>query len=96
VLLYTIKYKNDMSLPKFIPVSQVSSVNQYRLKRKIKKKMKANVSYKGLDRPLRVRKFEAFRISRQSAHGGRKVVSPTHRPPLPSGDIPRNHFCLQA
>jgi hypothetical protein len=32
-------------------------------------------------------------ISRQSAHEGGKVVSPTHRLPLPAGDIPRTHFC---
>ena len=32
-------------------------------------------------------------ISRQSAHEGGKVVSPTHRPPLPPGSIPGTHFC---
>jgi len=32
-------------------------------------------------------------ISRQSAHKGGKVVSPTHRPPLPPGNIPGTHFC---
>jgi hypothetical protein len=31
-------------------------------------------------------------ISKQSAHGGGKVVSPTHRPPLPPGNIPGTHF----
>ena len=31
-------------------------------------------------------------ISRQSAHEGGKVVSPTHRPPLPTGSIPGTHF----
>jgi hypothetical protein len=34
-----------------------------------------------------------FRISRQSAHEGGKVVSPTHRPSLPPGRIPGTHFC---
>jgi len=24
---------------------------------------------------------------------GGKVVSPTHRPPLPTGNTPRTHFC---
>jgi hypothetical protein len=33
------------------------------------------------------------RISRQSAHEGGKVVSPTHRPSLPPGRIPGTHFC---
>ena len=32
-------------------------------------------------------------ISRQSAHEGGKVVSPTHRQPLPPGNIPGTHFC---
>jgi hypothetical protein len=32
-------------------------------------------------------------ILRQSAHKGGKVVSPTHRPPLPQGNIPGTHFC---
>jgi hypothetical protein len=33
------------------------------------------------------------RISIQSAHGGAKVVSLTHRPSLPPGRIPGTHFC---
>ena len=32
-------------------------------------------------------------ISRQSAHEGGKVVSPTQRPPLPPGNIRGTHFC---
>jgi hypothetical protein len=35
------------------------------------------------NRPLRFQEFEAPKISRQSAHERDKVVSPTHRPPLP-------------
>jgi len=35
----------------------------------------------------------SFQISRQSAHEGGKVLSPTHRPPLPPGNIPGTHFC---
>jgi len=34
-------------------------------------------------------------ISRQSAHEGGKVVTPTHRPPLPPGNIPGTHFCYR-
>jgi hypothetical protein len=30
---------------------------------------------------------------RQSAHEDGKVVSPTHRPPFPPGNIPGTHFC---
>jgi hypothetical protein len=32
-------------------------------------------------------------MSRQSAHEGGKVVSPTHRPPLPPGNISGTHLC---
>jgi len=39
----------------------------------------------GLGRPLRLQEVEAPRIYRQAAHKGGKVVSPTHRPPLPPG-----------
>jgi hypothetical protein len=34
-------------------------------------------------------------ILQQSAHKGSKVVSPTHRPPLPPGNIPRIYFCYR-
>ena len=37
---------------------------------------------------------EAPRISRQSAHEGDKV-SPTHRPPLPPGNILGTHLCFR-
>jgi hypothetical protein len=30
-----------------------------------------------------------------SAYEGGKVVSPTHRPPLPPGNIPGTHFCYR-
>ena len=29
----------------------------------------------------------------KTAHEGGRVVSPTHRPPLPPGNIPGAHFC---
>ena len=47
----------------------------------------------GLDRPRGFQEDEAPRISRQSAHEGVKVVSPTHRPHLPPENIPGTHFC---
>jgi hypothetical protein len=44
------------------------------------------------DRPFGLQEAEAQRICRQSAHEGGKVVSPTHRPPLPPGGIPGVHL----
>ena len=34
-----------------------------------------------------------YRISRQSAHEGDKLVSPVQRPPLPPENIPVIYFC---
>jgi hypothetical protein len=36
-----------------------------------------------------------YKISRQSAYEGGKVVSPTHRPPSPQGNIPGTHLCYR-
>jgi len=47
----------------------------------------------GLERPLGFREIEVSRISTQSAQEGGKVVSPTHQPPLPPGNIPGTNFC---
>jgi hypothetical protein len=44
----------------------------------------------GLDRPWG---FQENKAPRFSAYEGGKVVSPTHRPPLPPGNIPGAHFC---
>jgi hypothetical protein len=42
---------------------------------------------------LRVQGGWGSQILRQLANAGGKVVSPIHRPPLPSGNIPGTHFC---
>ena len=36
-----------------------------------------------------------YQISGPSGHEGGKVVSPTHRPPLPLRSIPGTNFCLR-
>jgi len=46
-----------------------------------------------LDRFCSFQEVEAPRISKQSAHEVCNVVSPTHQPPLPQGNIPGTHFC---
>jgi hypothetical protein len=50
----------------------------------------------GLDRPLGSQEVEAPRFFRQSAHEGGKVVSPTHRPPLPPRKDSWYSFLLEA
>jgi hypothetical protein len=46
----------------------------------------------GQDRPFWMQEVEAPKISRQSAQGGGKVVSSTHRSRLPPGDTSGTHF----
>jgi len=44
---------------------------------------------------LRVPGGSVSQISRQSAHEGGTVVSPSYRPPLPPGNAPGAHFCYR-
>jgi hypothetical protein len=98
VLLFCVPLFLSLSLRSFSGIVFQSQPNSSRFNfNSLKHQMYLSKSYPitGLDRPLGLKEFEASRISRQSAHDGGKVVSPTHRLPLPpgDGDVPAAHFC---
>jgi len=55
--------------------------------------MKVKQSHYRPGHTLKVPGRWGYQISRQSALECDRVFSPTHRPPLPPGNIPGTHFC---
>jgi hypothetical protein len=60
------------------------------------KEAKVKQSHYRLDRPLRLQDFEAPRFLDNRQHEGGKVVSLTHRPPLPPRKFSWYLFLLEA
>ena len=79
----------------FIPETSINRSSQFRKGLLDYDIMEAKVKKVKLShyRPLGFQEVETPRISKQSAHGGGKVVSPRHRPSLSPGKIPGSHFC---
>ena len=83
--MYLLLSSSNFTYPQFAGWHKILSVQQLIKNNKL-------LLYKS-GHPLGFQDVEVRRMSRQLAHEGGKVVRPTHRPHLPTGDIPSTQFC---